>query len=171
MSSLLLVQFKADRCLCVCSKFHIFSSKKEGKPLKHHFPGVYNVNAYAHNFLQLSSYNQWLSISSPPIYTVLWNCCVYPRGRDVRLRNTLPCTVYEVLEYMSVLHETFVTRLTHYPVRPLPRSSGTRRVRITHPARQPGTSGFRYAPSSKRPCTIFSQELRCLKSATWGKKN
>ena len=70
MSSLLLVQFKADRCLCVCSKFHIFSSKKEGKPLKHHFPGVYNVNAYAHNFLQLSSYNQWLSISSPPIYTL-----------------------------------------------------------------------------------------------------
>ena len=105
-----------------------------------------------------------ISFNYPPITNdclypapqyILWNCCVYPRGRDVRLRNTLPCTVYEVLEYMSVLHETFVTRLTHYPVCPLPGSSGTRHVRITHPARQPGTSGFRYAPSSKRPCTVF----------------
>ena len=104
-----------------------------------------------------------ISFNYPPITNdclypapqyILWNCCVYPRGRDVRLRNTLPCTVYEVLEYMSVLHETFVTRLTHYPVCPLPGSSGTRHVRITHPARQPGTSGFRYAPSSKRPCTM-----------------
>ena len=113
-----------------------------------------------------------ISFNYPPITNdclypapqyILWNCCVYPRGRDVLLRNTLPCTVYEVLEYMSVLHETFVTRLTHYPVCPLPGSSGTRHVRITHPARQPGTSGFRYAPSSKRPCSV------CVNSETWSR--
>ena len=106
-----------------------------------------------------------ISFNYPPITNdclypapqyILWNCCVYPRGRDVRLRNTLPCTVYEVLEYMSVLHETFVTRLTHYPVFffcQLPGSSGTRHVRCTHPDRLPGTSGSRYAHYPISPCT------------------
>ena len=157
MSSLLLVQFKADRCLCVCSKFHIFSSKKK----ENHLNIIFLVST-------MLMHTHTISFNYPPITNdflypapqyILWNCCVYPRGRDVRLHNTLPCTVYEVLEYMSVLHETFVTRLTHYPVCPLPGSSGTRHVRITHPARQPGTSGFRYAPSSKRPCTVVSVHI------------
>ena len=67
--------------------------------------------------------------------------------------NTIPCSVHEVLEYMSVLHETFVTWLTHYPVCLLPRSSGTRNVRCTHPDRLPGTSGSRYAHYPIIPCT------------------
>ena len=100
-------------------------------------------------------------IQPPNIYFEI-AAYIHAEGMYGCVTHYLVCTVYEVLEYMSVLHETFVTRLTHYPVCPLPGSSGTRHVRITHPARQPGTSGFRYAPSSKRPCTVNSHFLKLL---------